>query len=355
MKKYRGLSITLIIGVLLFGCAQSLSKDLLLSNQGLQEISKENYPQAEKYLNQALELNPNNPYALLNMGVVYQKMGQPERARLMYERVISINPKVEAGHSNQDSGVGKTLVDMARGNLRLLDSEKIEKTVSKKTPSRKRPTVRSARKRPAVFQSERKRQPVTKKVTSRTKAGSLSLGPNGASMWSAENLRVRYYKVQKNDTLFKIAGRKEVYGDPLKWPSLYRLNLDKLGGMKLTENFQHQELRRRFGLKFVTQRRVAKNLTRLNGRRWVVNVLSAQNFENVVQPSLMLMKKGYHVYIRKAKVKGEDWMRLRVGFFRDDRKAAFEKKKIMSMLHLENGSWVVKVSEDELRKFGGYY
>ena len=46
-----------------------------------------------------------------------------------------------------------------------------------------------------------------------------------------------YYRVQKGDSLSKVAGREDVYGNPLMWPSLFRLNMDKLGGIKVAEAF----------------------------------------------------------------------------------------------------------------------
>ncbi|MCX5878996.1 MAG: tetratricopeptide repeat protein, partial [Deltaproteobacteria bacterium] len=66
----------LLVGMLCFilgGCA---TQDMELSNEGFQEISRKNYGQAEVNLKKALSINPDNPYALLNMGVVYQETGR---------------------------------------------------------------------------------------------------------------------------------------------------------------------------------------------------------------------------------------------------------------------------------------
>ncbi len=83
MKKYKWFTLISIFSVMLVGCAnflmKDLSEDMMLANQGLQEISKENYIRAEIYLKRALKLNPNNPYALLNMGVLYQNMDSLKR------------------------------------------------------------------------------------------------------------------------------------------------------------------------------------------------------------------------------------------------------------------------------------
>ena len=52
-------------------------------------------------------------------------------------------------------------------------------------------------------------------------------------------------------------------------------------------------------------------------------------------------------------MKGKDWVRLRVGFFMDDREAAFLAKEIMAILLNIKDSWAVKVRDRERRRFGG--
>jgi septal ring-binding cell division protein DamX len=65
------------------------------------------------------------------------------------------------------------------------------------------------------------------------------------------------------------------------------------------------------------------------------------------------MKNGYRVYIANAEVKGKEWMRLRVGFFRDRPKAAAAGKEMVSMLKAGD-AWVTKLEKSELEEFGGY-
>ena len=84
--------IFLLILILFASAPGCTPKDMTLSDQGFRAISAGNYAEAEKHLEQALSENPDNPYALLNMGVVYQNTGRPEKATEMYERVIELNP-----------------------------------------------------------------------------------------------------------------------------------------------------------------------------------------------------------------------------------------------------------------------
>jgi Flp pilus assembly protein TadD len=109
----------LAVVVLFLGCA-AVSEDLRLSNLGFNELSNGNYVQAEKYLNEALAVNRFNPYAILNLGVVYQNTGRIEKAREAYNNVITLQPQETAAVSNEESNAGKPLVDLAKENLNKL-------------------------------------------------------------------------------------------------------------------------------------------------------------------------------------------------------------------------------------------
>jgi cell division septation protein DedD len=93
------------------GCA---GKDMKLTTQGSEAIFMNDYKNAEKYLNEALALNPENPYALLNMGVVYENTDRQEQAIAMYQKVIDINPK---GKDDQ------SITELARTKLKNLQME----------------------------------------------------------------------------------------------------------------------------------------------------------------------------------------------------------------------------------------
>ena len=98
-----------------YGCGP-MSADMKLSDQGFEALSEGNFQEAETYLEEALAVNPLNPYALLNMGVVYQNTGRLEKARLMYIKVMAQNPEAMAVRSNVDGYVGKSLGEIAEEN-----------------------------------------------------------------------------------------------------------------------------------------------------------------------------------------------------------------------------------------------
>ncbi len=162
-----------------------------------------------------------------------------------------------------------------------------------------------------------------------------------------------YYIVEEGDSLSGIAAGEDVYEDSLKWPILYRLNKDKLGKLQLGKGFPDRELPEGVRLKISTPDEIKENLERRPHNVWVVNVLSATTSGEIIPAAIRLINNGYLVYITRAKVKGKDWMRLRVGFFKDRAESHTEAKKIMTMLNLVN-SWVSKIGEEEFEEFGGY-
>ena len=162
-----------------------------------------------------------------------------------------------------------------------------------------------------------------------------------------------YYVVKKGDSLYNIAAREEVYGDRLNWPILYRLNMDKFDKIGSGEDFPKRNLTVGIRLKIVTPQEAKETLKKRAKNPWVINVLSATAMEQVNPTAIKLIKNGYLVYITRAKVKGKDWIRLRVGFFKDKAEADAEGKKIMGILNRAD-SWINKIGKRELAKFSGY-
>lgn len=163
-----------------------------------------------------------------------------------------------------------------------------------------------------------------------------------------------YYITKDGDNLSGIAKRKDIYGDPLRWPVLYRLNINNLASIKNDGDLPHKELPKGIRLKFITADEVKENLKRMPRKIWVLNVLSSTKERKIVLKALRLIDGGYPVYITRSKIKGKEWMRLRVGFFREKRDADREGKKIKGMLNISD-IWTTRIGEKELAEFGGYY
>lgn len=116
--------VILLCILLLVACASNSSnvpQDTLLADEGYLEMSKGNYERAEAILNVALSINSRNPYALLNLGVLYQNTGRVEEARKLYLKLIELNPDTVAVQSTTEKYEGKKLVHIAQENLSSLD------------------------------------------------------------------------------------------------------------------------------------------------------------------------------------------------------------------------------------------
>lgn len=50
-------------------------------------------PKAQERLQQALELNPHDTRALNELGLIYEELARPERALVIYERSLAVNPR----------------------------------------------------------------------------------------------------------------------------------------------------------------------------------------------------------------------------------------------------------------------
>jgi hypothetical protein len=129
--------------------------------------------------------------------------------------------------------------------------------------------------------------------------------------------------------------------------------MDKIAELQLVEDFLDRELPEGLMLKVITPDQARENLKSNANKSWSVNVLSATARVDIIPSTIRLIRSGYPVYITSAKVKGKDWMRLRVGFFKNRTEADAERKKITALLNLDN-SWITKVGQKELEEFGGY-
>lgn len=162
-----------------------------------------------------------------------------------------------------------------------------------------------------------------------------------------------YYYSKKGDSLARIAGRKDVYGDPLKWPILCRFNMDKLGKMAVWEDFADRPLLEGMRLKIITPDEIERNLEKRANKMWIVNVISTPNKKEIIPATMKLLEEGYLAYITRTKVKGKDYMRLRVGFFGKKTEADAAGKKIKALLNLGD-PWKTKAGKEEFKEFAGY-
>jgi len=162
-----------------------------------------------------------------------------------------------------------------------------------------------------------------------------------------------YYIVKKGESLCDVASREDVYGNKLKWPLLFRHNIDTLDSLKTEDDVAERALPAGLKLRIISRDEVEKNLEKRRNRTWVVNALSISTNGEIIPLAITLMKNGHKAYLAKVTIKGKKWTRLRVGFFTSRAEADAEKEKIKDLLHLCD-PWSIELTEEEFEEFAGY-
>ncbi len=87
-----------------------------LADIGFAKLQNKEFDKAKGYFNQALKIDPDNPYALINLGIIYEKEGDRVQAAEMYQQVLDLAAK-GGGDDDAGQGVDAALQNVARENL----------------------------------------------------------------------------------------------------------------------------------------------------------------------------------------------------------------------------------------------
>ncbi len=101
----------------------NLGHSMALADMGFQKLQLEEYDEAKDYFSEALEINPNSPYALMNMGTICEREGNPEEAIKYYQQVIANGVESKNGETK---GVGP-----AESNILILCRKNIDRLLLK--------------------------------------------------------------------------------------------------------------------------------------------------------------------------------------------------------------------------------
>lgn len=99
------------------------TRSLKLSELGYDMLQQNKISDAKGYLLDSLQIDPENPYALINIAVIYEKQGEIQKAIDAYRRVILSGSGKVANGSSDPGKVGKTLVQIAKQSLKRLHVE----------------------------------------------------------------------------------------------------------------------------------------------------------------------------------------------------------------------------------------
>ncbi len=223
-------------------------------------------------------------------------------------------------------------------------------------PRQKQKVVRPApvpeieKKKPILIVEEKRKNPEEEEIA--TKEPAPERKPPETQEEPKGKEEGPHYVVRDRVSLSTIAGREEVYQDPLKWVMLVRFNLEELSQLPETPHFAEEKLPEGTTLRIVMPRQSAVEEKKAD-HLWVVNVMSARTNEEIVPLAVRLVRRGFPVYVTRTQVKGKEWMRLRVGFFAAKAEAQEVGKKIKETVRVEE-PWIVKAGKEEHAEFAGF-
>lgn len=93
-----------------------------LTIKGFEKLLEGNLEEAKQFFEQALQISPDDPYALMNLGVIYEKENLPQQALIMYRAVLATDSDVIAEKTSDPAAAGRPILELAREHI-----ERIEK------------------------------------------------------------------------------------------------------------------------------------------------------------------------------------------------------------------------------------
>jgi len=90
---------------------------------GFEALQQHDFAKAAQYLSDAAEIDPTDPYVLLNLGVAYQNLGQLDKARQAYEQAAEKGKGVRPARVTDPHYAGRTVEELARDDLASLPAK----------------------------------------------------------------------------------------------------------------------------------------------------------------------------------------------------------------------------------------
>ena len=96
------------------------SHAIRLAELGFEQMKEGDNQAAKEYFIEALIIDENNPYALYNLGIIYEAEGDRKAAIESYQRLILTGTAMKAAESTDPDIIGIPLLQLARERLEAL-------------------------------------------------------------------------------------------------------------------------------------------------------------------------------------------------------------------------------------------
>jgi len=183
---------------------------------------------------------------------------------------------------------------------------------------------------------------------------------------SLEDEEEKSYIVEEGDSLWKIASKKDILGNPWKWRTILIQNKEKINYTIYSEETGEWKVMVDAGKRLIVKpedsQKVNTSFDRTRKKRYAVQLMSlnTDQLERAVDIVKMLIKEGYHAYLYRTREKiksrslskPQHFYRIRVGFYETEGEALavgediiyqFEDKRIFPPDY-----WAVLPSYSEL-------
>lgn len=117
-----GRGAVLAVALAVAGCS-GVPDDMRLTDRGAGAFAAGDYESAEAHLREALEINPDNGYALLGLGAVYERTDRGAEARMVYAETLARYASDEFSAMGVKATEREALAALARENLARLKDD----------------------------------------------------------------------------------------------------------------------------------------------------------------------------------------------------------------------------------------
>ena len=95
-----------------------------LTTTGFEKLMEGKLQEAKQFFEEALQIDSQNPYALMKLGVIYEKEMLPQQALVMYRAVVATGSEKLAEKPSDPTATGRTIVELAQEHIdRILNNK----------------------------------------------------------------------------------------------------------------------------------------------------------------------------------------------------------------------------------------